>query len=117
MAINPRNHSAAELIKKVDDLSLDELLDLQAAEQAARGRKTVLSTIEAAVAAHRKLEDRLDEIVEDSIEAAVPVAMAVAVLEDRRGSYAAHPGVPGFESLRFGSRDACLAALSARLLG
>lgn len=117
VAINPKNHTAGQLIEKVDDLSLDELLDLQGAERASRGRKTVLAAIEAAVDAHQQLADRLDEIVEESSETAVPVAMAVSVKQDRLGSYAAHPGVPGFETLRFGTRAACLAALSARLLG
>jgi hypothetical protein len=114
VAIDPKKFSAAALIEKVDDLSLDELLELQAAEKKGKGRKTLLAAIDAAIAAHQDLAEKLDDIVE---EAVVPVAMSVAVMQDRLGCFASHPGAPGFEALRFGNPDACLSALSARLLG
>ena len=51
VAINPKKFSVAELIKKVDDLSLDELVALQAAEKKGRGRKTLLAAVGAAIEA------------------------------------------------------------------
>tara|TARA_R100001463_G_scaffold10351_7_gene30341 strand:- start:225 stop:602 length:378 start_codon:yes stop_codon:yes gene_type:complete len=117
VAINPKKFSVAELIKKVDDLSLDELIALQASEKKGRGRKTLLAAVGAAIEAHEALAEKLDDIVDEGSEAVVPVAMSVAVLNDRLGFYAAHPGAPGFETLRFGNAGACLSALSARLLG
>lgn len=117
MTINPKKHSAADLIGLIDELTFDQLLELKGAELEARGRKTVLAAIDAAVEAHEDLAAELDEIIEESSAAVVPVAMSVTFMRDRRGWFAGHPGVPGFDALRFGSEGACRGALSARLLG
>lgn len=112
MPLNPRKHSVAELVSKLDDLSVSEIKELEEAEIAGRGRKSLLAAITEALDAHAGLEDKLEEIAE-SVPKEAPLN-GVGVLKDRRGWFAAG-GPEDFSDLRYGSEAACRAALALRV--
>ena len=49
MPLNPRNHSVAELVAKLDDLSVSQIEALEEAELAGRARKSLLAAIKEAL--------------------------------------------------------------------